>query len=298
MNDFIQLLSDEFQNIYFLEGDRKGNYPFSHSLLVGDYLIDTGISRSRLKKIKRQFKINMVVLSHWHEDHVSGNSLFQNLNFLCHEKDKIPIEDIEKMLPYYKVEDTKAGEEFKVLFDLFGMKNTKISRFVKDNEIINIDEDLELKVIHTPGHTAGHCGFIELHSKIAFFGDMDLTRFPYYATIDSDLIRYENSIERLKNLEAEIAVVGHRNPVFGKKEILTELDNFKLIIHKRDERILSNLSEKKSIQPIDLKGKNLIYKKYNHAFEIISGFIMIEKHFDKFLRRELITTKDNGYILS
>lgn len=298
MNDFIQSLSEEFHNIYFLEGEQSGNYPFSHSLLVGDYIIDTGISLSRLKRVRRQFQINIVVLSHWHEDHVSGNSIFQNLNFLCHEKDMIPIEDIEQMLPYYKVEGTKAGEEFRVLFDLFGMKNTKISRCIEDNEIIDIDDDLSIKVIHTPGHTAGHCGFIELHSKIAFFGDLDLTKFPYYATIDSDLIEYEKSIEKLKDLNAEIAVVGHKNPVFGKKEIQSELDNFKLIIHKRDERILSNFSEKKPIRPIDLKGKNLIYKRYNHAFEMISGFVMIEKHFDKFLRDGIITMKENGYILN
>jgi glyoxylase-like metal-dependent hydrolase (beta-lactamase superfamily II) len=297
MYDFIQCLSDEFQNIYFLEGDRKGNYPFSNSLLVGGVLIDTGISGSRLRKIKKQFQIDTVVLSHWHEDHVSGNNIFQNLNFLCHEMDKIPIEDIEQMLPYYKVEGTKAGEEFKVLFDLFGMKNTTVSRFIKDNEIINIDENLLLKVSHTPGHTAGHCSFIELHSKIAFFGDMDLTRFPYYATIDSDLKDYENSIEKLKALEAEIAVVGHKEPVFGKQEIQNELDNFKGIIHKRDERLLANFSEKIPIQPIDLKGKNLIYKKYNHTFEIISGLVMIEKHFDKFLKNGLITREADGFIL-
>jgi glyoxylase-like metal-dependent hydrolase (beta-lactamase superfamily II) len=298
MYDYIQSLSDEFPNIYFLEGERKGNYPFSHALLVGDYLIDTGISNSRLKNIKKQIQIDVVALSHWHEDHVSGNSIFRNLNFLCHEMDKIPIEDIEQMLPYYKVEGTKAGEEFRVMFNLFGMEDTKISRFIEDNEIININEDLELKVIHTPGHTAGHCAFIELHSKIAFFGDMDLTRFPYYATIDSDLTQYEYSIEKLKSLEAEVAVVGHKNPVFGKKEIQSELENFKLIIHKRDERILANFSEKKPIQPMDLKGKNLIYKRYNHAFETISGYVMIEKHFDKFLREGSITRKESGYILN
>jgi glyoxylase-like metal-dependent hydrolase (beta-lactamase superfamily II) len=298
MQEFIESLSDEFQNIYFLEGDRRGNYPYSHSLLVGDYLIDTGISGRRLKEVKRQFQINTIALSHWHEDHVSGNSIFQNLNFICHEMDKIPIEDIEQMLPYYKVDGTKAGEDFKALFNLFGMKNTKISGFIKNNEVININDDLKLKVIHTPGHTAGHCAFIELHSRIAFFGDMDLTRFPYYATIDSDLMQYENSVEKLKNLEAEIAVVGHKDPVFGKKEIQSELDNFKLIIHKRDKRILTNFSEKKPIQPIDLKGKNLIYKRYNHPFEMISGLVMIEKHFDKFLSDGIITRNENGYILN
>ena len=100
-------------------------------------------------------------------------------------------------------------------------------------------------------------------------------------------------------MKAEIAVVGHKNPVFGRKEINLELDNFKSIIYKRDERILSNLHEQKPIQPFDLKGKNLIYKRYTfESFEIISELVMIEKHFDKFLKNKIVSIKDNGVILN
>ena len=233
MLDFIHPLSDDFRNIYFIEGERNGNYPFSHSLLIGNYLIDTGISGTRIKKLNKQFQINTAILSHWHEDHISGNKLLPNSNFICHISDKLPIEDIEIMFPYYKVEGTDAGKEFRVLFEMFGMKNTKISKTFNDNEIINIDDHLKIKVIHTPGHTAGHCGFYEINSKIAFFGDIDLTRFPYYATIDSDLVDYENSIDKLKNLEIEIAVMGHKDPVFGSSNIRVELDKFKSVIFKR-----------------------------------------------------------------
>ncbi|MFX1531655.1 MAG: hypothetical protein ACFFBC_11130, partial [Promethearchaeota archaeon] len=71
------------------------------------------------------------------------------------------------------------------------------------------------------------------------------------------------------------------------------------IIFKRDERILSNLSERNPISPIDLKGKNLIYKRYSSEnFEVISELVMIEKHFDKLLKNNLIAIKDNGFILN
>jgi glyoxylase-like metal-dependent hydrolase (beta-lactamase superfamily II) len=297
--DFVQLLSNDFNNIFFVRGERNGNYPYSHSLLVGDYLIDTGISSGYIKKLKKQYPINHVLLSHWHEDHISGNHLLTNANFLCHEKDKLPIEDIEKMLLYYNVENTVAGKEFSTIFGLYGMRNTQISKYFKDNEIMSIGDNLKLKVILIPGHTAGHCGFYEINSKIAFLGDMDLTRFPYYATIDSNLIDFENSIERLKTYDIEIAVVGHRDPVVGSTNIKVELDNFKSVIQKRDERILSNLHERKPIHPTDLKSKNLIYRRYTYEnFEIISEIMMIEKHFEKFLKENLISIKGDGYILT
>jgi glyoxylase-like metal-dependent hydrolase (beta-lactamase superfamily II) len=299
MLDFIQPLSDDYNNIFFVRGERNGNYPFSNSLLIGDYLIDTGISSSFLNKLKKEYPINHVLLSHWHEDHISGNHLLTNSNFLCHEKDKLPIEDIKSMLLFYNVENTVAGKEFSAMFGLYGMKNTKISRYFTDNDIISVGDNMKVKVIFTPGHTAGHCGFYEMNSKIAFFGDMDLTRFPYYATIDSNLMEFENSIERLKTFDIEIAIVGHRNPVMGSTNIKVELDNFKSVIQKRDERILLNLHEKKPVQPIDLKGMNLIYRRYTYEnFEVISEIIMIEKHFEKFLKENLITIKDDGYILT
>jgi len=299
MYDFIKPLSDEFKNVYFIEGDRNGSYPYSHSLLVGDYIIDTGISSTHLKKVKKEFPINHVILSHWHEDHISGNSLLEHSEFLCHLKDKPLIEDIEKIIPYYNVQDKNAGEEFRTTLKFLGIQNVKINKTIADKDIINIDENLMLEVIFTPGHTAGHCGFYEMNSKIAFLGDMDLTRFPYYATIDSNLMEFENSIDKLKDFDIKIAVVGHRAPVVGASNIKDELNNFKSVIIKRDERILSHLSERKVIRSIDLKRKNLIYRRYTYEdFEVVSEVVMIEKHFEKFLKNGLIIAKDDGYVLA
>lgn len=299
MNNFVQPLSDEFKNIFFIEGEQNARYPYSHSFLIENYLIDSGISNNRIKKIKRLFPINHVLLSHWHEDHISGNNLLKDAEFYCHKDDRTAIEDIEKMFPYYYVQNTMVEEEFRMLLEFIGVKNTSIDKTFEDNEIINIGEHLKLKVIHTPGHTAGHCGFYEIESKIAFFGDIDLTKFPYYANLDSNLIDFEKSIEKLKNLDIKIAITGHRDLIEGPHYIKEELDKFKSIIIKRDERILENLSEKRPIKPIDLKQKNLIYKRYNFEnFEVISELVMIKKHFDKFVVGGLIEPKENGFVLS
>ena len=91
MDDFIQPRFYEFKNIYLIKGDRNGNYPYSHSLLIEDLVIDTGISSGHIKKVKRQFPINSVILSHWHEDHISGNHLLNESKFFCHKKDMLQI---------------------------------------------------------------------------------------------------------------------------------------------------------------------------------------------------------------
>jgi len=57
--------------------------------------------------------------------------------------------------------------------------------------------------------------------------------------------------------------------------------------------------DKKPLHPSELKGKNLIYKRYTFGdFEVISELVMIDKHFEKFLINDLVIKKDNGYVLN
>ncbi len=182
----------------------------------------------------------------------------------------------------------------------FKLKNTNIDKSIEDNDLINVDNDYKIKVIHTPGHTAGHCAFLELNSEIAFLADIDLTNFVFYAGIDSNLIDFEESIDKLHNLNIKTAITGHRGVIESKKLIKQELDKYKSIIQKRDERILSYLSESSPKTILDFKSKNLIYKYYSQIkeYEIIAETIMIQKHFDKFLVDNLIQEKEKGYILN
>jgi len=221
LDDFIQSLSDD--SIYFIKGDKNARYPNSNSLLIGDHLIDTGVSGKVLRKVKKQFEINHVILSHWHEDHIHGNYLLPNARYYSHVNDKHIIEDINKMIPYYKVDGMSIGEDLKNLFIYMKIQNTLIDKTIEEGDIFKISEDIHLQVLFTPGHTAGHCAFYEPRSKIGFFGDIDLSKLPYYGNIDADLAEFENSIDRLLKMEFDIVVTGHKGPIMGRQTIKEEL---------------------------------------------------------------------------
>ena len=301
LNDMIKPLSDEFKNIFFINGQRNGRYPYSHSLLIEDYLIDTGISSGFLRKLKRKFEINNVINSHWHEDHISGNRLLQNAKFIAHERDRPLIENINNIIKeYYCVLDTPAETSFDIILEGMFLQETKIDKIIENNDIIKIGDDFELKVIHTPGHSAGHCCFLELNSKIAFLADIDLTSFgPWYAGLDSNLIDFEDSISKLQQLDIEIAVTSHKGVFYGEKEINQKLDEYQAKINDRDKFILENLSESKPLTSENLMKKNIIYKFYSEfeAYEIIAEEVMLNKHFDKLLKNNLIEKREKGYIL-
>ena len=300
MNDFIQPLSEEFKDIFFIRAARNGKYPYSHSLLIDDYLIDTGISSRLLRKLKREFQINKVLLSHWHEDHTSGNRLLRNAKFFIHKEDEFLIKNVNKFNEYYGVSGTQGEGSFEWLMNGLMLENTEIEKTLYHQEVINIGDYFKLEVIHTPGHTAGHCAFIELNSKIAFLADIDLTGFVFYAGIDSNLMDLEYSIKTLKDIDIEIAITSHLGVVRGSKDIKNALDKYQLVIDKRNQRILSYFSEVKPLTVKDLSSKNLIYKHYSdfNDYEIVAEMIMLQKHFDKFLVEGLIQPKDKGFILN
>ncbi len=297
MKNLTEPLAD---GLFFVIGERNGKYPFSHSLLVNDYLIDTGISDRKIKKLKRSYEVKHVLLSHWHEDHIAGNNMLDNAKFYCHPKDKIIIEDITKMNEFYGVTGTASESEFEEDFELLNMANTKINEIFEDGTIYEIADNLKLKIIHTPGHSAGHCCFLELNSHIAFLADVDLTSFgPWYAGIDSSVEEFEESVKKLIDIDIEIAVTSHKGLFTGKALIKDKLNDFLSKIYERDELILEQLSEKTPRNVEDLSDKKIIYKFYSKYknYELLAEQIMFRFHFEKFLKKDIIEPKDNGYVL-
>jgi glyoxylase-like metal-dependent hydrolase (beta-lactamase superfamily II) len=295
-------LSDEFKEIILVEGQQGARYPYSNSLIIDKVLIDTGAGSKTIRTIKRKFDIKTIFLSHWHEDHISGNRYFKDadIQFFAHKMDKPIIEDVHKMIEAYGVNGTPVESELNELLKLLRMKNVRVNQIIKDGQIIDISEDHRIRVIHTPGHTAGHCSFYDIASKLIFLGDIDLSSFPFYGSVDASLIDLEASIDNLKGLDMQLAYSGHKGIIEGKKEIKTRLQDFKNIIAKRDESILSYLSENQPKTSRDLVDKKIIYKKHSQFkdYELIAERIMIEKHIEKLLRERLIQEKDSGFILT
>jgi glyoxylase-like metal-dependent hydrolase (beta-lactamase superfamily II) len=233
-------------SIYRLES-RFEFFLVNNYLLMGDkltVLIDTGFIATN-KEIIRFFKANdlniqdidVIFNTHCHLDHSSKNYFFKtrtNAKLMIHEADRPAIESLKG----------KKDQVGSFAYDHEDLWMERLNWWnyeadcKADGSIIDEIFDLgncELKVIHTPGHTLGHCSFL-LDDQFLFAGDMGFESL-WYGNARASLTDYINSFKRIMDLKPKMILSGHLNPI--KKDIMKRYERRLSKLQERDERILN-----------------------------------------------------------
>ena len=126
----------------YIEGPiENNNYLIIDEQTKEAALIDcSAVSEQIELDIKRNnATLKYILLTHGHFDHIAGIEPTNKAEVLMHEADMGWVNNVNTYLP---------------MVGLPGMEIPKIDKFINDGDIIKLGE-LEIKVIHTPGHTQG-----------------------------------------------------------------------------------------------------------------------------------------------
>jgi len=170
-------------------------------------LVDAGTGMTdSLNRFINSFKIDLVINTHCHIDHVGGDP--RNVPIAIGEKDA---EDLEK------------GTEKTIFnFVLPFFKGLEVSKRLKDGDIIET-EDYKLEVLHTPGHTNGSICLYDEAKKIIFSGDTFFIEGIGRTDLPSGNVNdLKKSLKRLASLDIEKVYPGHGE--VGKCDINKILD--------------------------------------------------------------------------
>jgi len=288
--------------LFFIPGENDGRYPFSNSLFIdgeSKVLIDTGVGPKLAAELAKEKKIDLVLISHGHEDHTAGNYLFKDAKICCHKLDAPPVRSVEKLKELYGLPPGAELEKFLDLYlrDFFGLKDSSVDLEFRNGHVFDLGS-IKLNVIHTPGHSAGHCCFFVPSERLVFLGDIDLSTFgPWYGCIDSDVDQFIKSIENIKGLDFEIAISSHKPITYGRETIKKKLDVYLNKIFEREKKLIDFLSEERTIQ--EIVPRAFIYKEFSEPKVIYEHFekIMIEKHLERLVRKNLVTRTNRGFKL-
>ncbi|MHA1595003.1 MAG: MBL fold metallo-hydrolase [Candidatus Baldrarchaeia archaeon] len=278
--------------VHLIIGENKGRYPYSNSLFIKDeknVLIDTGIGAKQIKELTKDVKIDIVVNSHFHEDHIAFNKMFSKSKICAHELDAPAIMSIDRLIELYGPRDTMAVKYIESFIrETYNLQNSRVDMTFRDGFVFQLGE-LRMEVVHTPGHSAGHCCFLIPEEGVIFLADIDLTSFgPWYGCVDSDVDAFLKSIEKVKKERFEVAVTSHKNVVFEREDAILALDKYASKIFERERKILDLLTKPKSLD--EIAERFPIYGKPYEPKEIFLLFekTMIKKHLKRLIKQGLV----------
>ncbi len=267
-----------FGPIRFIPGPNRGKYPFCHSVYVegAGILIDPSGDRERLKRLRDEEGVTAVWLSHWHEDHFMHLDLFDDRPLAIHPADAPMLTDVDVFLDAYGIDDPDTRRHWQsVLTETFHFRPRQADRFLEEGQIIDLGE-VQVEVLHTPGHTPGHLAFRFIEPEVLFLGDYDLTAFgPWYGDRDSSIAQTVAAVRRLQVTPARYLLTCHETGVFEAAPANT-WEAYLAVIDQRRQALLDLLAAPCSME--DIVNAWIVYRKpreplefYAHAEQALMG---------------------------
>ena len=289
------------KRLYLVNTPTQGRFPLAFSFLIlgkdTHVLIDTGCGEKTCREIVENFRVDIVINSHCHPDHVSGNHLFEGKELWIPRERATETGAISLLASRLMGPDREMMESWEnfVRKDL-KMRDYHHTQTFQDNQCLDFG-GISLQAIHTPGHLDDHYCFLEPENNVLLSFDVDLTTFgPFYGNPEADIPLFRKSLERIRAINPKIVASSHRLPVY--ENIPDEIKGFADKIDRNQDRVAAVLNVPRSLDEIcTLKP---IYGKYIPGLEIIYSFFerhMIEKHLREMMLIGQVENQDGKYFI-
>jgi len=295
------MIEEIAEGLYLVHGANKGRFPWSHSILaVGDsaVLFDTGCGRQAIEEVKERFRIDLVINSHTHPDHFSGNHHFAGCELWVPRMFASTLPDLENMSLRLAGGGEPAREWLHLVREVLGHVPTPPTGAFWEGDVIDLGS-ARFRAIYTPGHTLDHFCFLEEGRGIVLTFDIDLTPFgPWYGHSECDLDLFSDSLHRVLALRPRMIVSSHRRPINDRIE--EEFAAFEAVFVRRNEKVLEMLAGGPAT-PEELADLSPFYGVPDNDFALARYFEarMIEKHLELLERNGLaVKTEDGCYRLA
>jgi len=155
--------------------------------------------------------IDLLINTHGHYDHAGGDSYFaeKGCPIACHELEVKMIEE---------------GDPYLTVSCLFGKRarGVRVSKKLRDGDVLELGKSV-LRVVHTPGHTAGSICLFAEDEGILFSGDLVFAEGVGRTDLPTgSLPQLLVSLKRIAQLNPKKIFPGH-GPEFGGETLCSYL---------------------------------------------------------------------------
>jgi len=280
---------------------RGGKYPFCHSVLIDDRdraVIDASSDKDKLQQFKDQRSVGYLITSHAHEDHLAFNHLFRESRFCVHPLDAPHFENVDSLIDSYGEMAQEDREKWRTFLENDCHYTPRRADLLLEGGMVMDFGEVRMRVIHTPGHTRGHCAFYFVDQRIMFTADLDLTTAgPYYGDRTSDIDETIRSLQLLKTFEVETYLTGHGKGILEGD--LRYINRYLEVIFLREEKLIHLLN--KGARTLDqIVQEGIIYRNKSPIGPwdlTLSEKAMILKHLSRLVSMNRVEQEEDLYIL-
>jgi glyoxylase-like metal-dependent hydrolase (beta-lactamase superfamily II) len=225
-------------NVHLIVSEGEG------ALIDAGFPDDKSISARLTDLTSFDLKLRYIVITHHHFDHSSGARRLRDETggLIVMHKDEAPLlhKAAEQELPS-DVEIPEDRKEFAQNVQEFRAEAAKATadELVEDGHVLRLGA-LTLKLVHTPGHTAGHISPFLEDGRVLFAGDnvLGLGTTVVPPPPHGDMGTYIQSLNKMRDLNADVMCCGHGPAVKEPNRKLQELIDHRF---EREEQILAIL---------------------------------------------------------
>ncbi len=208
------------ENFYLIPAPNHSRFPFCNSFLITGkerVLIDAGIDENTIKMLDREKRIDILIISHSHPDHIRAWHILKDRYLMLPKETPDAVKDLG-LLGLRFTETPEKGaywtKSIKKLFNNLQALREPDGRY-KDNDILDFG-NFRLRAIHAPGHLDDHYCFMDEDGKALLTTDIDFTSFgPWYGNVEGNIRLFKDSIRKIMALPYSVACSSHKMPIFG-----------------------------------------------------------------------------------
>ena len=210
-------------------------------LIVGSQkslLIDTGLGIGNIEKVVQELSsVPLVVINtHTHHDHVGDNWRFeQGLIGINCEFAKKNEQDLLYEAQNEVKDEAISKQHLPEGFDCktYRIKTFSFAKYISDDEIINLGDERNIRVIFAPGHTPDSLALLDIQERLLFVGDIFYQGPVYLYRPETNLEEYIQSVEKLvqviKDNNVELVVPSHNTPTVDSNVMARVLEAIKKV---------------------------------------------------------------------
>lgn len=206
-------------NVYFVEGEGNGRFPSCHGFLFTGFetvLIDAGMGDDRIRAIDQDKRIDTLIISHSHPDHIRYWHVLKDRRILLPKETPDTVKDLQLLGERFTGTAERGAYWAKLVRNSFGVRPLPdADDTYEDGDVLEIG-GAELQAIRADGHIRDHYCFLERKSGTLMTTDIDLTAFgPWYGNPESDIETFANSVRKVMGLSYNRVCSSHRLPIEG-----------------------------------------------------------------------------------